>query len=186
MAEQRDFESALAYGQEGEREVARWLMERSVKVSPLYQFQGHDRAPVLLRHVDGREVASIMPDLTCWKSGRCFFAEVKRKSRWVGPFPSVPSLAARGAETGFNLRHWRQYLDVARETDCSVYVFFLHEQRPPVGLYLGEVSALAPHVREWDGRHWRTGARIESPLALFPGRCLKRIADLGDVVAEAA
>lgn len=62
----------------------------------------------------------------------------------------------------------------------------VHEQRPPVGLYLGEVSALAPHVREWDGRHWRTGARIESPLALFPGRCLKRIADLGDVVAEAA
>jgi len=171
------FESALKYGEEGEHHVASWLMRSGAVVAPLYQFVSHDRAPVLLHSVDGRELSRVLPDLTCWDRRHMFFAEVKRKRRWVGPYRSRPR------ETGFNLSLWRDYLAVAALTGVPIWFFFLHEDAQPTGVFCGELAALAPYVREWDGCVDTTGRATGSPpLALFPESRLLRVADLADVV----
>lgn len=173
------FETNLAWGEEGEHLIARWLLRRGVAVAPLYRCAVRERGPVLLHEADGHELARVLPDLTCWRRQRCFFAEVKRKKRWVGPFTHRKK---RGAETGFNLNHWRDYRLISGTTGAAVWVFFLHEEKGPTGVWAGEVTRLETHLREWDGCSEWTGKYIEKPLALFPRHVLKRVADLSEVL----
>lgn len=176
-----EFEELLAFGQEGEHLVAQWLMHRGAVVSPLYQFTNHGKAPVLLRMHAGETLSQVLPDLTCWRDGSGFFAEVKRKRRWVRYYKS-----SRGLETGFNLRHWREYLTVTSLTCTPLWFFFLHETDEPTGLWVGEAAQMLPHVREWDGRNERTGQRVGPAEALFPRRVLRQVAQLEDLLGTEA
>lgn len=149
------FEEAVRLGAEGEHIVARWLMGRGVTILPLYQFEGHDRAPRLFRG----DTSLTAPDLTCF--GRtAFFAEVKRKSRWTRSGSRI--------ETGCNLRLWRHYVQVAETTKAPVFLFFLHDSGDRPGLYYQSTAILAPALRAWDGLHDRTRKKVSPPMALFP------------------
>lgn len=156
------FEDALAFGSEGEDAVARWLMRCGVTVLPLYQFKGHEMAPKMYQ----AEGTMTCPDLTCFARG-AFFVEVKRKRRWTRWRDRT--------ETGCDLRLWRDYCQVADATRLPVFLFFLHDSGPNPGLYYGTTTRLATEVREWDGRHHKTGCRISPPLALFPSTALRRV-----------
>lgn len=173
------------FGEEGEHQIGRRLLRGGAVVSPLYQYKDHDRAPVLF--VGGETTRSlILPDLTCWKDGKHFFVECKRKNRWIDfKRKAVMYGHPRGLETGFNLRHFRHYRRVQEATGAPLWVFFTHEcpqhggDDPtgrcgcPTGVFVAELSRLASVVREWDGRNERTGRRVESPLALFPSYALR-------------
>lgn len=158
------FDEALAFGVDGEHRVSEMLQRRGVKVLPLYQFENHDRAPMLLFRDDGLSVERVLPDLTCWKGERVFFAEIKRKQRWVRH--------VRPLETGLNLRLWEEYTVVQQETGCPVWLFFLHEVEPPLGLFAGSLDRLSPHGRWWDGRNESTGEYVRPPMVLFPHSAL--------------
>lgn len=159
------FEESLAFGAEGEHTVARWLLGRGTAVSPLYQFTLHDQAPVILWDDDGREIRCVLPDLHCYRDGKAFFAEVKRKNQWWD------NRKAGCLETGMNLRLWREYLRVRIRTGCPVYVFFLHETMQPTGLYVGEIRDLAKRKP----REWKGGPK---PLIFMRHEWLRHVCDL--------
>jgi len=172
------FAEALEFGEEGEEIIARFLVERGCVVSPLYQYEGHGSAPVLLVHDAGRLRKLIHPDLlVVGRERKVLFAEVKRKRRWTGPFPARRE---RGRETGFDERLYRHYCEVAERTGIELWLFFLHQEQEPTGIYAQRLSVLSEHVRIWNGRHESTGAVIGDgkALALFPESCLLRFADL--------
>lgn len=167
MRGRREFEEALAFGEEGEHDVARFLMRRGILVAPVYQFKNHDRAPVALYEADGAAVARVLPDLSCWWQGRAFFAEVKRKTRWT---------RWNGRrETGFDWRLFREYEAIRARSGVPLFVFFVHEQEPPTGVFVGRLARLAPGVRRWDGLNAKTGRRVTKPLALFPSHLLRPV-----------
>lgn len=175
------FEEALAFGKDGEERVAAKLVQHGLVVSPVYQYENHDRAPVLLHKTQGGLSTLTHPDLAVFGKA-CFFAEVKRKQRWVDFVPD------RGLETGCDLKHWRHYLAVSQRCQLPVWLFFIHEVCTPLGVYVGEVSKLAPHIREWNGRT-PDGRYVSKPLALFPKSTLTQkwsLTELGERAASAA
>ena len=133
----KSFEEYLVFGEEGEHLVASYLMSKGVTVAPLYQYQRHNTAPFLLSIDSGISKKHILPDLSCYKDGKAFFVEVKRKNQWwvnhLGGFN----------ETGVDARLWEHYKDIALDTKCDVFLFFLHETAEPLGLYYGEIKRLA-------------------------------------------
>lgn len=154
------FEEKLSWGEEGEQTIASLLIRRGVAVAPLYQFHNHDSTPILLTEKENL----ILPDLTCWSDGLNYFVECKRKNQWVKFNGNV--------ETGLNQKHFRHYERLKAITGQDVYLFFLHEKEMP-GVYFGELHALKPHMREWDGLV--RGSRFSPPLALFPKHVLKEL-----------
>ena len=147
------FEDQLKWGEEGERLVARWFMSKGYVVAPLYQFDANT-APVLVSS-KGKLVA---PDLSLFGNSKMFFAEIKRKNRWV-------SSKAHGLETGYNLGQHKHYLEVKHQTGCPVWILFLHETRAPTGLFAAELGAQP--VRRWDGLHHLTGEVISAKRMVF-------------------
>lgn len=154
-AELHNFRDQLEWGEEGEQSVASYLIGNGVSVSPLYQFNA-DCAPYMLT-MDER---IILPDLTCWSRGNNYFVECKRKRQWVN---------YQGAlETGLNKKHYNHYWRVKAKTEQDVYLFFLHEDKGPNGLYFGELADLEPHKRVWDGLNpngeWRSPEMVFFPI----------------------
>jgi hypothetical protein len=174
----------LAWGAEGEHLVAKRLMRDGAAISPLYQYQNHDRAPLLVWEGAGKEMAAVLPDLTVFGRGRVFFAEVKRKGRWVDYPPAM-----RGLETGFGRRLYYEYLAVERQAETPVWVFWVHERGAPTGVFVARLDSLrsgkvdclrcrgtggpptarcrqcngsGSHAasRDWDGKNERTGRPV--------------------------
>lgn len=159
-AEFESFEDALAWGEEGEKEVADYFIGKGACVVPLYQFHTTG-APFMLERVNKH----ILPDLMCWQDGKSYFVESKRKNRWVRFDGNM--------ETGFNYHHYKHYCAVQEKTGVKVYVYFLHENEEPTGLFFGELSELGQNLRYWDGKF--NGCVKSSPLALFPLSCLTQV-----------
>lgn len=160
----QSFEAQLAYGQEGEHIVAEWLIDKGTAVVPLYQFTNHGSAPFVLWDDRGEPIKATLPDLQCYQNGKAFMAEVKRKRQWW---------YGEHTETGVDIRLWNQYRNVRSKTGAPVYLCFLQEEKPPTGLFVGEVMEL-----EAKGpRHWTEGTQ----LVFFRHEWLKKCADLEDL-----
>jgi hypothetical protein len=172
---------SLEFGREGERIVERFLMSRGAMVSPLSQYEKHDKAPVLILQENDAIKKLIHPDLMVFTRDRgVLFAEVKRKNRWVGPFNE--GRRDRGQETGFDTYQLEHYARVSDRTGLPLWVFFVHERQPPTGIYAQELAKMLPHLRPWDGRDERTGQiRYPAHMALFPQHCLIKLWDLETV-----
>lgn len=175
-----EFEKNLAWGEEGENIVARFLAKRGCMVSPLAQGK-HDKAPVLVLSENDAFRRLIHPDLTVFRSdGQVLFAEVKRKRQWVGPYDQYRP--GRGRETGFDAYQLPHYAGVSDRSKLPIWLFFVHERQPPTGIYAQALDVMTPHIRPWDGRDERTGElRHPSPMVLFPESCLIRLWDLAEV-----
>jgi len=157
-----DFESQLAFGEEGEHEVAIELLKRGVVIQPLYQYNTtKDETSPKIITCNG---ALIAPDLTCFKTGDGFFVEVKTKRRWIN--------YKYGLETGFNYSHYKQYMEVKKYTGLNVWICFNHVEKEPVGKFMCEIER---HHRYWDGMNEKTGERVEKPMMLYKFEVLKNI-----------
>ena len=160
----KSFEEALAYGEDGEKQIAEYLMAKGVSIIPFYQFNPN-QAPFLL--ADGQKY--VLPDLLCSNMKKVFFVECKRKKRWV---------SFRGRiETGFSNRLLEQYKKVQEFTGIHIFPFFLmencatHAQHtkyedalPSDGLYV--LPSLNVEGRLWNGRTPQ-GKYIEPPIYLW-------------------
>lgn len=159
------FEQQLKFGEEGEHEVARLLIEKGISVMPLYQFNP-DHPPYILTKVN----SYISPDLICF--GRdSIFIEVKSKNQWV--------YFNGRRETGFNKRHYDDYLNVKNATGKKLYIFFNHvnnnknipyNESHPVGIYYVE---LENYTRFWDGSV--NGKHVHKPTIFYNYDVLEKL-----------
>jgi hypothetical protein len=157
------FESALKFGEEGEKLVAEILINKNVVVSPLYQFETKYGAPFAI----GNFGKVNLPDLSCWAKGESFFVECKRKNQWVNNY--------RGLETGLDQRHYKEYKTIKNKTGQKVFIFFIHEKDKP-GVFYNELDQLDSNARYWCGTV--NGKRYSPPLVFFERSKLIKIKDV--------
>ena len=131
---QENFSDMLAFGEEGEHEVAKYLISKGVNVLPLYQFM-NDHAPYIL----STERKVVSPDLICFRKD-CFMVEVKTKNQWVKFNGTV--------ETGIDRRLYNHYKTIQELTRKEVYVIFNHKTQEPLGYFMAELNN---YTRIWDG-----------------------------------
>lgn len=132
---QKSFNELLAFGEEGEHEVANYLISQGVTVMPLYQFEPNE-APYFVNKID----KIVAPDLICFKND-AFLVEVKTKNRWI-VYNGV-------IETGLDKRLYNEYNKIQEITKKPVYIFFNHKQNEPIGIYYTELNNF---TRIWDGK----------------------------------
>lgn len=136
MAQNKDnFKEALAFGQDGEREIAKELIKKGYYVLPLYQFQDEISPKII------GEKNYISPDLICFKNNTTIFVEVKSKTGWV-KFNGV-------IETGCNYEHYKHYRDISAKTKIKTYIVFNHVLGEHKGIYYIDVLK---NGRYWDGK----------------------------------
>jgi hypothetical protein len=114
---QVSFSEQLHFGKVGESRIARWLMERSWTVLPVYETELHSgKGPVLY----SMSSALVAPDMLAYRQSDVKWVEAKTKTsftwhritqRWV---------------TGIDLRHYRDYLKIASESPWPIWLLFLH------------------------------------------------------------
>lgn len=153
---QKSFKSQLAFGEEGEHEIADLLIGRGVTILPLYQFT-NDSAPVFF----SKNSNIISPDLICFKDD-CFMVEVKTKNQWV----SYNGLV----ETGLNRRHYEHYQKIQKATKKEFWVFFNHKKQEPVGVFFCRLNDV---TRFWDGIV--NNIKIHPEMAFYRKEVLKKL-----------
>jgi len=137
--EQDNFETLLKIGEDGEHEVAKYLIKKDLSILPLYQFN-NNKTPLLFC----KNANLILPDLTCFNKKddkKCFFVEVKTKKQWVKFKNRI--------ETGIDYRLYLAYKKVIKQTQMDVYLIFNHKVEKPTGLFL---CKLQDYTRIWDGK----------------------------------
>jgi len=159
MAQSKDnFKENLAFGQEGEKEVAFLLLQKGYSILPLYQFTD-DISPKILKG----DLSFVSPDLTIFKNGKTTFIEAKRKTRWVKHNNII--------ETGCDYRLYQHYKKVAAETGIELWMVFVHENETPNGIY-------AINIKE-DGRYWDgktpQGKSVHKPMFFWNFNKIKQI-----------
>ncbi len=130
-----NFKEKLAFGQEGEKEIAEILIRKGYNIMPLYQFS--DELSPQIISLNGSFTS---PDLMCFKNGKSIFVEVKSKKKWV-EFKGV-------IETGCNYKHYKHYKDLSLKTKLKVYMVFNHVEGNYQGVYYTDVLTVG---RYWDG-----------------------------------
>jgi len=153
---QKNFKELLEFGEEGEHEVADFLINRGVKILPLYQF-----TPDTTPYIFSKDEKIISPDLICF-SDTAFMVEVKTKNQWV-EFRGV-------IETGIDKRLFLQYKKIQELTKIDFYVFFNHKTNEPTGFYF---CKLDDYTREWDGIV--KGKRVSKEMMFYNIDVLKKI-----------
>lgn len=130
-----NFKEKLAFGQEGEKEIAEILIRKGYNIMPLYQFSDE-----LSPQIISLNESFTSPDLMCFKNGKSIFVEVKSKKKWV-EFKGV-------IETGCNYKHYKHYKDLSLKTKLKVYMVFNHVEGNYQGVYYTDVLTVG---RYWDG-----------------------------------
>ena len=160
----RDFQKALAFGQMGETDIAKWLIAKGRAVLPVYdiEFEAGGKGP----RVFSAKVELAAPDLLVFRGKGSFvwceakhktvFTWYRKENRW---------------ETGMDLHHWHQYQQVQETTGIPVYVFFLHrnstpdkrdldsgsDEECPTGLFGQTLSELANSISHTSNKHGNHG-----------------------------
>jgi hypothetical protein len=172
----KSFEEMLEFGEQGERFVARKLMECGMVVANHFQYKAKASAPGLFRVSRGRISKMVIPDLQAWDCKGSRWLEVKRKTAWVP--------RKGGFETGTEERLFREYERVQDSTKCPVVLLFAHEIMAPTGLYFITLDACrkalaeGKGVRLWDGCHDKTKQRVmREPMVMICRELLTRWCD---------
>lgn len=175
------FEKALRFGEEGEADLHRYLVEKGFIADPRWVYS-HNEAPRLY----GAGESWVAPDMRVDRPGMSLFAESKRKTTWSEPLYRTDEYAGED-ETGCNLHHFYAYCKTHDATGIPVALFFLHDQPQRYGesgVWFGWAHELRGVKRVWNGRS-RNGDRRESPIAFFPKSSLQRVNDWFDVLGGA-
>jgi len=143
------FKEALEFGEQGEKEVALFLMNKGYTVLPLYQFN-KEHAPFLLSNIG----KITLPDLDCYHINKpSIFVEVKSKKQW--------NITNKIKETGFDLKHFKEYIKIQDITKKQVWVVFNHKGKDE-GLYIVKLNNF---YRKWDGKNNK--GKIKSKALIF-------------------
>lgn len=116
------FDAALAFGQLGESVISKWLQGRGHAVFPAYQVEQHAGKGPQLFTASGDLV---LPDLLAFKQGRAIWFEAKHKTCFAW------NRTRREWVTGVDLRHYREYQEVAERTSVPVWLLFFHPNSKP-------------------------------------------------------
>lgn len=152
----KNFKEYLKFGEEGEHEVARVLIEMGVSVLPLYQFN-NNHAPYLLT----KNHKITLPDLACFKDGKSFFVEVKTKNQWISYKGRV--------ETGIDKRLFNQYDKINEATGADVFLIF-NQKIENEGMFICDMYK---YTRFWDGKV--NGKQVYPAMYFYNKEILKRI-----------
>ena len=156
------FADKLSYGQIGEGEIGRWIRARGNCVLPVYEKQINEGKGPRFFTPNGEYAA---PDMFILPAG--MWVEAKRKGVFSWHRKTKSWL------TGINLPHYEGYRATQRESQCPVWLLFLHEScipdprdiqagcpsRCPTGLFGGSLDHLTRHEHH---RHsnWGTGGMV--------------------------
>lgn len=152
------FKELLKFGEQGEKEVALLLMQKGYTVLPLYQFN-KEHAPFLL----SKKNKITLPDLDCYhKSKPNIFVEVKSKNKW--------NITNEITETGFDLKHFKEYEKIQEETQKEVWIVFNHKGASE-GLY---TIKLNKYHRQWNGKNIK-GEKKSKALVFYDKNDLIKI-----------
>jgi hypothetical protein len=141
------FKQNLQTGRIAEGLIARWLMSRGASVMPAYEIEKSSGKGPQLFHSDGELVA---PDMLVFSHRGIQWVESKHKT--VFTWHRISGQWT----TGIDLRHYGDYLNVAKQTKMPVWLLFFHrESQPspddvkhgcprecPTGLFGGELFSL--------------------------------------------
>lgn len=133
------FQLNLAYGIEGEREVAEIFIKNGYSILPMFQFKELNSAPKIIKQ---NNTELISPDLILFKNNKTLFVEVKKKNRWVKNNNIL--------ETGCDYRLYTHYLDIVNNTGINLIMVFNHVNTPPLGIYYINIKTPG---RFWDGNN---------------------------------
>lgn len=162
-----DFKAKRAFGKRAEVSIAKWLGELGHYTLPAYDFSGHDDnlAPKLMTAYPRRSL--IAPDLLVGGHGKCFWLEVKHKSR-----ADYTRITGR-LETGCSLRHFEHYREVQLVTGLDVYLLFVHRAE-------GEVRGEKLDKLETIKRIYAGEKMDRSGMIFFPWEALRVFGTLAD------
>lgn len=167
------FEEDLARARVVERAFASWLMQRGSRILPVYDYSGlgSGKAPKLEAYAASDSL--VTPDLLVARSGSLVWCEVKWKAS-ANLFRRTNEF-----ETGIDLRLWKQYQRVRRETGARVFLVFAQMSEGIVTC--DDIDALdaLPSKRVYDGPAYDS-------MVNWPLRHLHRLANYAEVVREAA
>lgn len=172
-----NFQRNLAFGKIGESLIANWLKRRGYTVLPVYEKEiSKGKGPQLFTPNENL----IAPDLFAFNGikDRAFWIEAKHKSAFTWHRISRQWL------TGINLRHYYDYLKVARESPWPVWLLFLHQDGQakdsppgcPTGLFGQELGYLQQH----EHHRWNEGGMV-----YWADTILEKLATLEEVYAPA-
>jgi hypothetical protein len=116
------FQASLAWGQQAETEIAKWLLHKGAIILPVYDVECNSgKGP----RVFCKEAEYVAPDLFCWAKGKALWIEAKHKE--VFTRYRIKDIW----ETGIDLRHYENYCKLRDIIGLSVWVFFLHKSKVP-------------------------------------------------------
>jgi hypothetical protein len=171
------FKKALAVGKTGESKIAKWLISRGNHVLPVYEIAENQFKGPALYYQGGSLVA---PDMVVFdKCGNIVWLEIKAKSAFTWHRKSQRFV------TGIDLRHYLDYLQIAKTTGVQVWLLFLHrsgiakdtplDKVSPVGLFGENILVLETCENH---RHDNWG---KSGMVYWASQKLRLIAKLDDV-----
>lgn len=144
------FEQALSFGKVGESLIARYMMSRGHSVLPVYEIEkSHGKGPQLFSAKSGM----VAPDMLVFTTGGALFVEAKHKTVFTWHRNS------KQWTTGIDLRHYGDYLKVAKSTQLPVWLMFYHRCATP------------------DMRDVQHGCPAECPTGLFGGELFSLVID---------
>jgi len=143
------FADKLAFGKVAEGFIANWLMARGNSVLPVYEIEkSTGKGPQLF----GLDASLVAPDMVVFTENGVVWIEAKHKSVFTW------HRNTKQWTTGIDLRHYGDYLKVAKTTRLPVWLMFFHEhsipsdddkrmgcpESCPVGLFGGDIFDLVP------------------------------------------
>ncbi len=149
---QKNFREQLAFGKEGEHEIANYLISKGYAILPLYQFDD-DIAPKIF-HISGNITA---PDLFVSGNKKALFVEVKTKNRWV--------TYVKIKETGIDEKLYYDYKKVHINTGLPLFIIFNHKEIEPIGYFY--IDILTPYNRIWNGINETDGRKISKSMVFW-------------------
>lgn len=145
-----NFAEKLSIGKVGESLIARYMMSRGHSVLPVYEIEkSTGKGPQLFASND----SMVAPDMLIFTTGGAMFVEAKHKSVFTW------HRVSRQWTTGIDLRHYGDYLRVAKKTQLPVWLMFYHRESTP------------------DPRDLQHGCPNECPTGLFGGELFDLVID---------
>ena len=116
------FDDSLKFGQIAESLISKWLMDKGMAVMPAYQVEKQTgKGPQLFL----RNAGLVAPDLLVFSDNGIKWIEAKHKTRFTW------WRQTRAWTTGIDLRHYGEYLHVAKATKLPVILLFFHSDSTP-------------------------------------------------------
>jgi len=158
----KSFKELLKEGEEGEKQVAEFLIKQGYSCLPFYQFESLSSAPMVL----SKDQNIISPDLLMLKKDKTFWLEVKTKNRWSKNKNREP-------ETGCDYRSYKHYMNIKKITGLDVWLAFNHREDNLNHIYV--LNTDIKYTRYWDGINEHNGRKVTSPKVLWSKKRLTKI-----------